>query len=398
LTIAGRPEIGGKCDPEFSAIAETFAGNIGEVRDGGAAFAVVLNGALVVDLWTGRAGADPWKPETRCVLMSATKGIAVTAIARLVERGLVDVDRPVAEYWPDFAAAGKAEVSLAHVLSHAAGLITVPDYADLLSPEGRGWNRTEEIIRRLASAAPEWTPGTAHGYHGLTIGWILNEVARRITGQSIATIVREEIAGPLGLELDIGTPPQHQALVAPVVMPADPGSLEQLVGVSRDPLTPAGRMAFAADGKSFLSEADRFFSNSAALTMELPAVNGTGTARSLARVYGTLALGEASDRVTLLSRKTLDIFTAETARGTDIVTRDERRWGLGFQLLVPRPPDDLAYRGPHVESFGHDGYGGQLGLADPVSRLGIGFIRNSLSASSPLCSRLINTLYSCLES
>jgi CubicO group peptidase (beta-lactamase class C family) len=389
--------VDGTCDGEFSMIADTFAENIAEVGEGGAAFSVVRDGAMIVDIWAGNAGPCRWKPETRCVLMSATKGIAVTVIARLAERGLLDIDQPIADYWPAFAASGKGEVSLADVLSHTAGLITVPDYADLLSPDGQGWARTEEVLRRLATATPEWRPGTKHGYHGLTIGWILNEVVRRVAGGSIGTILREEIAGPLGLELDIGTPPPDQALVAPVVMPADLGSLEELVGVSRDPATPAGRMAFAADGRSFLSEADKFFSDTTALSMELPAVNGTGTARALACLYGTLAMGGASAGVRLLSQKTIDIFTAERARGTDIVTNDERRWGLGFQLLMLKPASDPTYRGPHSEAFGHDGYGGQLGLADPVSGLGIGFIRSSLSASSPLCSRLISTLYSCLR-
>jgi CubicO group peptidase (beta-lactamase class C family) len=153
-------EIGGMAVSGFEPVAEALAASIAEVGEGGAAFAAVLDGQTVVDLWAGRAREQPWREDTRAVLMSATKGVVAVVLARLVERGELEVDAPVARYWPEFAAAGKDEVTVAHVLSHTAGLITVPGYEEFMTPEGGGWDRTDEIVRRLATATPRWEPGT----------------------------------------------------------------------------------------------------------------------------------------------------------------------------------------------------------------------------------------------
>lgn len=242
----------------FGAVRHTFARQLPEVGDGGAAFAAVAGGQLVVDLWAGRAGRRPWSATTRAVLMSATKGVAATAVARLAERALLDVESPVAAYWPEFAAAGKAEISIAQLLSHSAGLISVPGYTELLGPAGEGWEHTGEIVRRLESAAPWWTPGSAHGYHGLTFGWLVGELIRRVTGLTAGTVIREEIAAPLGLELDVGTPPDQLHLVAPVVLAGNRLTSAIQDRQLADPSSNFANMLLATNHRCIVNTADVF--------------------------------------------------------------------------------------------------------------------------------------------
>jgi CubicO group peptidase (beta-lactamase class C family) len=331
--------------------------------------------------------------------MSATKGIASIAIARVVEQGLIDVDAPVARYWPEFATAGKADITVAQLLAHSAGVITIPGYEELLTPQGAGWDKTDEILRRLEHTAPEWTPGTDHGYHALTWGWLVNELVLRVTGISIGTILRTEIAQPLGLELDLGTPAEHQHLVAPVILPG-PGavalSAEQENMFAPDSLF--SRALLTVDGASILSTADTFFADTERLAMELPSSNGTSTARSVATLYGALANGGQQRGVRVLDPATIDRFATEHLRGTDRVLLTDTRWALGFQRNIPSTSEtpDHAW-GPHEETFGMVGYGGQMGFADPVRRLGVGMVRSQLSWDSLLGRRLVDTTYDCLS-
>lgn len=389
-------QVDGHIASGFDAVRETFTEHLAEIGRGGAAFAAAVGGELVVDLWAGRAGHQSWSAKTRAVLMSATKGVVVTAVARLADRGLLDVEAAVADYWPEFAAAGKAEVTVAQLLSHSAGVITIPGYADFLGPAGEGWERTGEILRRLQAAAPWWPPGSAHGYHGLTFGWLIGELARRVAGVSVGSVIRDEIAGPLGLELDLGTPADRQQLVAPVIL-AGPRLTstvqdEQLA----DPSSVLSQMILAVNGHCILDRADMFFANTRHLTMELPAVNATGTARALARLYGTLADNGRFDGVQVLPSATIEMFTAERRRGLSHLTGQEERWGLGFQRPIPAPTGLPHEWGPHDEAFGHMGLGGQIGFADPVSRVGVALVRSHLSATSPLGRSLINAFYGCL--
>ena len=381
----------------FEAVKAVFAEQVAQVGAGGAAFAAVVDGRPVVDLWAGRAGKRPWRHETRCVLMSTTKGFGATAVARLIERGELDVEAPVARYWPEFAAAGKAEITVAQLLSHSAGLVTVPGYEDLLSPDGEGWDRTDEIVRRLAAAAPEWPPGSAHGYHGLTIGWLVGELVRRVAGVSVGTLIREEVAGPLKLELDLGTPPERQHLVAPLILPGDRAAVDADMDVA-DPELMA-RMFLTVDGRSILDTAPAFFGDPDCLQLELGGSNATGTARAVATLFGALANEGSCDGTRLLAPETVAAVTAEQRRGPDRMSGSEARWALGFALAVapdadaPTPP---AW-GPHDESFGANGYGGQIGFADPVSRVGVGFVRSELLAIDTLGPSLVRALYDCLE-
>lgn len=397
--------VSGEVAAGFEPVREMFAEHLDELGEGGAAFAVVLKGELVVDLWAGCAGAELWRRETRAVLMSATKGIATIALARLVERGLIDIDAPIGRYWPEFAAAGKEEVTVAHVLSHSSGVITVPGYEEFLGPNGEGWDKTAEIIRRLESARPEWPPGSSHSYHGITFGWMISELVRRAAGVSIGTIVREEIAEPLGLELDLGTPLEKQRMVAPVIrFGAMPPSMVAFKTQLADPTSLLSRMMLAINGESVVSNIDRFLT-APVLAGEYPFGNATGTARALATLYGVLANGGRHRSVELLSPRTIEVFSTERRRGPEEATGLESRWALGFMRPVPRAAEAadeagaaLGHRvwGIHDEAFGHEGGGGQLGFADPVSKVGAGFLRSHLSWDSRLSALLVHAFYECL--
>ncbi|MEN3285017.1 MAG: hypothetical protein V7607_6157 [Solirubrobacteraceae bacterium] len=387
-------EVRGSVAPGFDAVRDAFAVHLHDLGDGGAAFAAVIGGNVVVDLWAGCAGAREWSRETRAVIMSATKGVAATAVACVVDDGLIDVEAPVASYWPEFAAAGKSEVTVAQLLSHSAGLVTVPGYEELLTPDGVGWGRTREIVSRLAAATPAWEPGTRHGYHGVTFGWLAGELVRRVTGTTIGRVVAERIAKPLDIELDLGTPSGIHDVVAPTVLPRGPSPLLDMRSEMPDAEL-FDRMMLTVDGRNVVDTADRFFAAPGILELELAAQNATATARALAVMYGTLADEgrHGGDRV-LLSPGTIGEVARERMQGPDALTGLERHWGLGFQLARPQLGPIW---GAGEGSFGHDGFGGQIGFADPRERLGVGFVRSHLAWTQSLGPALTQAVYSCLR-
>ncbi|HEX3803123.1 MAG TPA: serine hydrolase domain-containing protein [Solirubrobacteraceae bacterium] len=388
-SVAPLSEVHGEVATQFGRVREVFAELSGEIGSGGAAFAAVLDGRVVVDLWAGSTGAHPWARDTRAVIMSSTKGVATVAVACLVEDGLIDVEAPVATYWPGFAANGKSEITVATLLSHSAGLVTFPGYEEMLTPYGTGWDRTAEIIACLEGAAPTWEPGAASGYHGVTFGWLVGELVRQVSGKTIGRLIAERIVEPLEIELDLGTPSERQSLVAPTILPPEPPPAM----ATPDPDL-FERMMFTVEGRNLLHTADQFFAAPGILGLELGAQNGTATARALAVLYGALA-NEGSygaDRP-LLSPDVIREFTRERVRGTDRLLGVERRWGLGFQLAsVPHIATWHAREG----WFGHDGFGGQMAFADPRQRLGLGFVRSHLAWAQSLGPALVDAVYSCL--
>ncbi|WP_345741517.1 serine hydrolase domain-containing protein [Pseudonocardia thermophila] len=297
----------------------------------------------------------------------------------------MDVEAPVAAYWPEFAAAGKAGITVAHVLSHTAGLPALPGHGRLLAPDGPGWTDPARVRRLLERAAPEWPPGTRVGYHGLTWGRLVAEIVERATGTTIGRIVRDDVAGPLGADLDLGTPPSTHALVATPI-PGSRGPLPVHVGPAR-----VAQVLLAVDGAGLLSRADAF-STGPRLTAELPAVNGTGTARAVATLYGALAAGTHPR----LRPDTVARMRTERAHGTDQVGGGPVRWGLGVQLNPQRPGAGGLQWGPNPDAFGTTGAGGQIGFADPQRRLGVAFVRSHLCETSALGQRLVAAVYGCL--
>jgi CubicO group peptidase (beta-lactamase class C family) len=304
----------------------------------GAAVSAYVDGRQVVDLWGGWANGDrtrEWQRDTLASTYSATKGMTATCAHQLVDRGLLDLDEPVATYWPEFAQAGKEQVTVRMVLSHQAGLVlpTVP-----VPPDKRlDW---ETMTSALAQTPPAWEPGTRSEYHGGTFGYLVGEVVRRIDGRSLAPFFREEIGEPLGADFMIGLGPEHDHRCAEMIGPDD------MVGSAN-----SREWRAAADGSA----------------------TGLGTADSLARVYAALARGGELYGVQVVRPETIEAAVQEQPLvGADGSSGD---FGLGYQLLWKQ------YPGLPKPTFGHSGMGGSIGLADPMNRLGFGYVMNRLGNS-----------------
>ena len=383
-------EIQGRCDERFSPVRDAFARNFEEFGEVGAAVAVTVDGQPVLDLWGGIVDKDtmsPWKQDTIVTVYSTTKGMTAICAHRLVEQGRLDLNDPVAKYWPEFAQAGKAEVPVHLLLSHRVGLPTVSEKV----PEGAifDWATMTDVI---AQQTPFWEPGTRHGYHGLTYGWLVGEVVRRISGKSLGTFFRDEVALPLGLDFHIGVDPKLHGRIATMYtadVPIDIAQqLEQRQQEVQERMSPelrAARENISIVG-AHNSEAWR--------TAEIPAANGHSDARSLARVYGALACGGNVDGVDVLSPESIARATTEQAAGPDAMLPNPTRFALGFWLTRD------GNMGPNPRNFGHPGAGGSLGFADPDRRIGFGYVMNQMKvgvqAESPSCRSLVDALYASL--
>ena len=364
MTTSAEIEIQGHCDPRFDAVRQTFARHFADGLEVGAAVAVTIEGEPVVDLWAGHAdgaGTRPWRRDTIVNTFSCTKGMAAICAHMLVDRGALDVEAPVARYWPEFAQAGKEGVLVRHVLSHTAGLPAIREPL----PGGALYD-WPAMTAALERQEPWWAPGSRQGYHQRTYGFLVGEIVRRIDGRSLGTFFREEVAEPLGLDFHIGLPEQHEPRVAELV--PIPGTKGISIGRIGDPES----FAVLAGRNPRL---DRDAPNSRAYrAAEIPSSNGTGGARAFARVYSALALGGELDGVRLLSPATIEAAAVEQTRtGEDAVTGTAMRYGLGFGLHVEERGDA---NGPR--SFGHGGAGGSWGYADPDARLGFGYVMNQM--------------------
>jgi CubicO group peptidase (beta-lactamase class C family) len=369
---------------------------------GGGAFAAYVEGSCVVDIWSGwSAPGVSWVADTRAVIMSSTKGLTALCANLLHDRGELDVDAPVVTYWPEFGAAGKGTTLVRHVLSHQSGAIGVPDAERLLSWDGAGWDDAPAIAAAIASAPPAWEPGTRHGYHGVTFGWLVGEIVRRVAGVSLGTFFRDEIARPLGVACDLGTPATALPDVATVMEWSSQSAASHQKESTVDAASLAGRSVLAGpSGHLFADEYGNprfasFMNTPAVLKAEIGAINATATARALARLYAALASGES-----LVSRGSLARFTMEQVCGRDAVMRVPTRWALGYTRepppLIPGLPPQ---HGPNDESFGHMGAGGQIAFADPVTGVACAFVRNHLERQAmPLMgASLVEALYQCLD-
>ena len=355
-------EIQGTCAPRFAGIRDAFAANFDAGREVGASFAVTLEGEPVVDLWAGHAdaaGTRPWTEDTIVNVFSTTKAMTATVAHMLVDRGLLDVDAPVARYWPEFAAAGKGSMPVRQLLSHTAGLagLTPPLPLEALFD----WARMTDA---LAAEAPWWTPGTASGYHAVTYGYLVGEVVRRISGTTLGAFFRDEVARPLGADFHIGLPASEDGRVADMVPP----SRGEAAIAPLDPATIPGRVL---SNPPLRPEAANL---PAWRRAEIPAANGHGNARSVARVLSVLACGGALNGVRLMRETTLRRAIEEQYYGKDLVLGRTFRWGLGFMLT-----SDVLPLGPNPNVFGHGGWGGSLGFADLDARVSWAYIMNKMS-------------------
>ena len=373
--------IGGNVAPGFERVREAFASNFARTEEPverGAGLAVYHRGRRVVDLWGGFADAAqtrPWTEDTYANVWSVTKGITALAVAMLVDRGKLRYEDRVAKYWPEFAAAGKGEVTVAQMLSHQAGLngfvepTTVEDFYD--------WDR---ITERLASQAPFWPPGEQTSYHAITFGFLAGELIRRIDGRTTRTFVQEEIAGKLGAAFHIGLPVSLTAQAAemiapptPAVPPPEPPELARRATTNPRadaawPASPAWRAA------------------------EVPAANGHATAAGLARIYGALGNGGELDGVRIITPVGIEALRKPRSERPDLLL-GPRNYGAGVVI------NTTGQFGRGKRAFGHTGWGGSFGCADPEAGLGIGYVINRMGATlggDPRAAAVLEAIYQSL--
>lgn len=360
-------EIHGSCEPRFAAVRAAFAEGFTRHGEVGAACCVYHRGRPVVDLWGGIA--DPasgraWQEDTAVVVFSATKGVTAICAGLLAERGALDLDAPVAEPWPEFAAEGKGALQVREMLAHRAGLPWVEGEFTLAEALDGA-----PVVDALARQRPAWPPGSEHGYHVRTFGWLAGEVVRRTAGRSTGRFLAEEIAAPLGLDLWIGLPEAIEPRVAAIVPPEPPADpvvremLERLVG----PGTETGR---ALGAPANLFRYDAMWNTRAIHAAELPSSNGIATARSLARLYAA-TIGDV-DGIRLLPPARVADLARVVSDGRDRILLLPTRFGTGFMLA----PALSVEAGP--SAFGHPGAGGSLALAEPETGLALGYAMNRM--------------------
>jgi CubicO group peptidase (beta-lactamase class C family) len=371
--------IEGNSEARFAPVADAFARNFAERGEIGAAVCVYEKGRKVVDLWGGVA--DPktgraWARDTIVCMMSVGKAMAALCLLQLIDRGRIDLQAPVARYWPGFAQAGKAEITVEQLLAGLAALI----YAEH-APAGSMMDWDAQVAA-LEQQAPVWAPGTRGAYHSMTAGVLFGELVRRVDGRDVARYWHDEIAVPLGADYGFGLNDDEIARVAPLL--PNPGSVT--LNAIADPTTPLGK-AWRPMPRS-----PDFFNSDAFRRGVFPSANGHGNARAIARVYAALAEGGTLDHVPLLSKAMIE--EARRARWDEVCGLTERhfRYGLGFMLN--KPP--LVPFGPNASTFGQPGAGGALGFADPEARLAFSYSPNFMCSGAGLgdrCESLIEATY-----
>ena len=383
------PSVLGFVEPGFGAVADAFERNFAEHGELGAAFSLYADGRRVVDIWGGtadKASGRPWDNDTLQLVFSATKGAAAICIAKLVSDGRLGYDDRVAMHWPEFAAEGKQGVTVGELLSHQAGLLAVDrklTFNEVMA--------VTPLVEALGAQRPFWEPGTAHGYHALTFGWLTGEVVRRVDGRSIGRYFAEEIALPLGLEFWIGLPESEESRVSTIELappPTDPAEIAHMRRLFTRGAN--GYRAFSLDGV-IRTMPENHFNTRALHATEMPGANGITNARSLARLYAA-CIGEV-DGVRLLPASTVDAARAERVHGEDLTTLRDSRFGVGFALHEPLVP--MIHQG----SFGHPGAGGSLGFANSELGIGYGYVMNQMGGGpngDPRTASLNEAVRSCL--
>lgn len=371
----------GGCEAGFEDVVKAFGAGFGrtdERRDIGAALTVYLHGKRVVNVMGGFADPTafrPWKEDTLVNVWSTTKGLMAVAIARLVEAGLLQYDDCVAKYWPEFAAAGKKDITIADVLSHQAGLngfrerTTIEDFAD--------W---ELVTDRLARQEPFWRPRAHTSYHAMTFGFLAGEIARRVTGLSPRNLIREELADIVNADVHIGLPPERAANSARIVGP-DAWS----ISATDDPV--------AAPASTNPAPRPDWANREDWRGAEVPAANGHATADGVARIYGALANGGHLGDALLLSPAGIAALT-EVRSNRDDRMLGPRQWAAGVIL------NSNGNFGPNPKAFGHTGWGGSLGCADPDAGIGIGFVMNRMEirrGGDLRTQAICRAVYQCLD-
>ena len=372
MSPVGAAVVHGSCEPGFEPVRDALGDIVATGAEVGAALAVYVDKRPVMDVWAGHRDAArtrPWEADTIVNLYSVGKAVSAVCVLRLVDAGRLDLDAPVARYWPEFAQAGKAHLPVRHLLTHQAGLPAVarrlPAGAEL------SWDVMTEA---LAAQPTWWEPGTAHGYHVNTQGFLLGEVVRRITGTTLGVYLREEIAKPAGIDFHIGLGPHDDARCAEMV-PSPPSPETEMLRrqLSVDPETLAGPalMRFNAYRNPSALSGTGVINTRAWRAAEIPSTKGHGNARAEARLYAALAADGELDGVHVLSPDLVARAAEEQVYGNDLMLERPTRFGLGFQLTMPERK-----LGPGPRAFGHFGAGGSLGFADPDARVAFAYAMN----------------------
>jgi CubicO group peptidase (beta-lactamase class C family) len=347
----------------FAPVRAAFEANFENGSDTGASFCATLGGETVVDLWGGFADEGltrPWRKDTIVNVYSTTKTMTALTALLVADRGELDFDAPVRRYWPEFAANGKADVKVSHLMSHSAGLsgwkepVTKEDLYD--------W---EKVTSLLAAQAPFWQPGTAPGYHALTQGYLVGEVVRRITGRTVGTVFREEIAGPLGADFHIGLPASEDARVADLI-PPPPGT-----AIADTAQTELARNMSNNPGVDVAETRKRVWRGA-----EIPAAGGTGNARSVAEIHAILANGGVAGGKRFLSEAGCRKALEPQIEGTDLILGAPVRYGMGFGLpsaMIPLPNPNTLFWG---------GYGGSLVIIDMDARATLAYAMNRMARTT----------------
>ena len=363
----------------FAPVRQIFDQALASGEELGARFTLCVEGEVVLDLYGGfadRARTRPFGPKTLAPVFSTGKAVAALLVARLVGQGRLDYDQTVASVWPEFAQAGKGEITVGQVLSHQDGLAGFPDPMDPAE-----WFDWDAITARLAAMAPLWPPGTASGYHPVTFGYTAGEIFRRVDGRTMGRALREDLAEPFGLDLWIGTPPSEFGRIAELERPhriADFGKLDAIK-----------RAAFLTRWASPGGRGTEVWRQA-----EIPSANMHARADSLARLMGALACDGRLDGREVLTAQAVAAVSRERSAGRDLVLPFDISWGAGLM----RNPPNLVY-GPGLETVGQSGWGGSCAFADPERRLSGAYVMNKQSPAligDPRPVRLIQAAYACL--
>jgi CubicO group peptidase (beta-lactamase class C family) len=380
LKVTVSPElIGGDVDEGYGKVADAFRANFASGHEVGAAMAVYRNGVKVVDLWGGYGDGitkTPWQHDTMVNMFSTTKGVAALAVALAVSRGLFGYDDKVVDHWPEFAAAGKADVTVRQLLGHQAGLCVLtpaPTVRDVADPA--------RLSAMLAAQKPAWPPGTRHGYHAITLGWYESELIRRTdpAGRTLGRFLADEIARPMNLDLHIGLPDsvrrdrlahlhhwsRPESLLHLVVLPGP------LVAAS---LNPVGLLARAGRLPGDVNPWAGDYNRDEVRAIEIPSANGIGTAAAVAQLYGAAATGDAALGLTQPVLDELTAFPAPPSHGVrDKALHVDVVYSLGMSKPMP-----LCVFGSSDKAFGTPGFGGSFGFADPDTGIGFAYLMNRL--------------------
>ncbi|ORA39246.1 serine hydrolase domain-containing protein [Mycobacterium aquaticum] len=366
--------IHGHVDPGFENVRAAFAANFERGTETGAAYAVTINGRLAVDLWGGLA--DPatgrrWGPDTTQVIFSGTKALVAVCLLMLVDRGLLDLESPVAHYWPEFAANGKERISVSDLASHQArlpGLRANVTHDDLVDGA--------KMANLLAAQPCDRDPRARHTYHPLTYGWLCGELIRRVDGRTVGRFFADEVARPLGLRLWIGLPDDQLESVARLSYASTWGSRLSTVG---DGSRKTDRLQDRVWNNPPLFPADEIPANRTSWhRAEIPGIGAIGTARSIARLYGCLANSGQLDGIRLLTAKTLHEGLRLRSRRQDPLINELMAFGIGFRLAT-----ESREFGPALGAFGHPGAGGSTSCAWPSHRAGLSYATNTLRDDQP---------------